>query len=113
MKRRKVYFITIVISGIIAGSFYYFHNEQTQESIIFFPLDRSVLFTVADTTLTLINEKQNDEYFLEWDVTSILDRDVYLRQDISLLFAGGRLKATQSEWEDNSKKIAQIYKDSR
>jgi hypothetical protein len=107
--KRIIYVSTILCSVLFAG-FLYLTKEETQESIIFFPLDQSVLFTTATTNLTLIDEKDEDEHILEWDSTSILDREVYLRQDVSLLFADGRLKAKTSEWEDKSKKIAQYSK---
>ncbi|WP_078545670.1 hypothetical protein [Litchfieldia alkalitelluris] len=109
MRKRFMYISTIAIAGLFA-IFLFSNKDQTEESIIFFPLDQSVLFTVASTTLTLIDEKDADEHILEWDSTSELDREVYLRQDLSLLFADGRLKAKTSEWEDNSKKIAQYTK---
>ncbi|MFC4320767.1 hypothetical protein [Litchfieldia salsa] len=107
--KRIIYISTILCSVLFAG-FLYITKEETQESIIFFPLDRSVMFTVATTNLTLIDAKDEDEHILEWDSTSILDREVFLRQDVSLLFSDGRLKAKTSEWEDQSKKIAQYSK---
>jgi len=108
--KRPIILLTLMISFIIAGVLYFSQEDTLQESIIFFPLDESVMFTVADTTLSLIGKKDNDEYWLEWDVTSILDQEVYLRQDLSLLFSDGRLKAIISEWEDDSDKLAQYEK---
>ncbi len=105
MKRLTI-FMTILVS-CIAAVILYIQKEEVQESIIFFPLDSSVVFKEATTSLLLSKEKDNDEHVLEWNIISVLDREVYLRQDISLLFSDGRLKAVTSEWEDNSQKIAQ------
>ncbi|MCA1031735.1 hypothetical protein LCL95_11935 [Bacillus timonensis] len=101
--------VLVLFSSVLALSIFY-QDDEYEESIIFFPIDPSVVFEVADTTLSLVEEKDNDEYTLEWDVTSILNKEVFLRQDISLLYSNGRLKSSLSEWEDNSKKLAQYKK---
>ena len=110
MKRALLVIFTLVTSSTVAYTLYSSNKDSLRESIIFFPLDPEVTFTEANTQLTLVNEKDNDEYVIEWDVNSILDREVYLRQDVSFLFADGRLKATLSEWEENSQKLSQHSK---
>ncbi|MBA2873475.1 hypothetical protein [Thermaerobacillus caldiproteolyticus] len=82
-------------------------TQPTKETIIFFPLDPTVRFTKATTNLKLQPPKQNGKYPLLWMVSSTLDRQVYLRQDISLLFADGRLVGTLSEWKQNSQTLLQ------
>ncbi|MBD8069137.1 hypothetical protein [Bacillus sp. PS06] len=104
--KRIIYISTIICSIIFAG-FLYYTKEDTQETIIFFPLDSSIGFTIATTTLSLFDEKDEDEHIINLKSTSNLEREVYLRQDISLLFANGRLKAKASKWENQSQNIAQ------
>jgi hypothetical protein len=83
---------------------------SVRESIIFFPLSDQVFFTETYTTLSLIGKKNSEEYAIEWDVHSSTSEEIYLRQDISMLFADGILRDTLSEWEDNSQKLAQYVK---
>jgi hypothetical protein len=82
-------------------------EPPARESIIFFPLDPNVTFIKAETRLVLEPKKKNNEYLLHWYTTSSLDRKVYLRQDISLLFADGRLLGTLSKWKENSQTLLQ------
>jgi hypothetical protein len=82
-------------------------EPPVRESIIFFPLDPNVTFTKADTRLVLKPKKKNNKYVLLWHTMSSLDRKVYLRQDISLLFANGRLLETLSKWKENSQTLLQ------
>ncbi|WP_257345855.1 hypothetical protein [Pseudalkalibacillus decolorationis] len=102
-----------IIAGIlvtIIGVFLYFHDNQNnkiKESIIFFPIDSSVTFTSASTTLKLLEEEDEDEYSIRWKVNSTIGKDAYLRQDISLLFEDGRLKETSSRWTEDTDKIEQ------
>lgn len=57
-----------------------------------------------------MGSKDDDEHIFEWDVTSITDKEIFLRQDISLLFSDGKLIDSLSEWEDRSQKLAQYKK---
>ncbi|MDX8364237.1 hypothetical protein [Cytobacillus sp. IB215665] len=110
MNRRSFFIILALFSIFTAILFVFVQHDSTQESIIYFPIDPDVTFTHTDSTLTLLDKPKNNKYIIEWDVTSILDREAYLRQDISLLYANGRLLDTLSEWEDYSEKIAQYKK---
>ncbi|MBA2869894.1 hypothetical protein HNQ85_000152 [Anoxybacillus calidus] len=107
MKRMIPLSILIILFVLLYFLSPFSKEPPTRESIIFFPLDPNVTFTKADTRLVLEPKKKNNEYVLRWYTTSSLDRKVYLRQDISLLFANGRLLGTLSKWKENSQTLLQ------
>jgi hypothetical protein len=82
-------------------------QQPAKETITFFPIDPTVRWTKAITTLRLHPPKQDGQYSLLWTVSSSLDRNVYLRQDISFLFADGRLIGTLSKWKENGQTLLQ------
>ncbi|WP_299087927.1 hypothetical protein [uncultured Metabacillus sp.] len=101
----------LLLAFITSGFLYaYYHGKSVRESIIFFPIDDSVNFEKASTSLQFVGKKDADEYTIEWEVTSITNKKIFLRQDISLLFADGKLLDTLSEWEDQSQKLSQFKK---
>ncbi|MGM0835702.1 MAG: hypothetical protein ACQEV7_06055 [Bacillota bacterium] len=106
---KKLYIVGIgLVLGLAATVFLLFlFHQKAVESIIFFPIDPTIQIKEADTSLHLLNEKDNDEYVLNWEVSSDTGEPIYLRQDISLLFADGRLKAILSDWKDNSSDLTQ------
>ncbi|WP_096153410.1 MULTISPECIES: hypothetical protein [Bacillus] len=99
--------VIILISTLFVFYFIYSNQEIVEESIIFFPIDSSVIIKEASTKFSLMDEKDNDEYIVNWEVTSSSSIPVYLRQDISLLFADGRLKAILSDWKDEKQGLSQ------
>ncbi|EDL64422.1 hypothetical protein [Bacillus sp. SG-1] len=82
-------------------------NPPARESIIFFPLNETAQYKSANTLLTLNDKKVNDFYEVNWKISSVLDQDAYLRQDIGFLYFNGRLKARMSEWEQNTDRIVE------
>lgn len=90
----------------IAALFSWWERQRTEETIKFFPLDREAVFTEAKTTLALATNKERGRYSLRWSTISTLNRRAYLRQDVSLLFADGRLVDVLSRWETNTGTIA-------
>ncbi|MDF0727161.1 hypothetical protein PY093_10590 [Cytobacillus sp. S13-E01] len=110
MRKISLFVSILIFSSVVAIGLYIATEDPTKESIIFFPLDPQATFNEAITTLSLQGNKDNDEYEVQWEVESVLNKEAYLRQDLSLLFSNGRLKAKLSEWEDNSEKIAQYTK---
>jgi hypothetical protein len=109
MKTTK-WIIVILLALITSGFIAFYHGKVARESIIFFPIDDSVTFDKASTSLQFAGKKDDDEYIIEWDVTSLTNKEIFLRQDISLLFSDGKLIDTLSEWEDQSQKLAQYKK---
>ena len=99
--------LIILICTVFVIFFYYSNQEIVEESIIFFPIDSSVIIKEASTKLSLMDKKDNDEYIVNWEVSSSSSMPVYLRQDISLLFADGRLKAILSDWKDEKQGLNQ------
>ena len=83
----------------------YFVNSNTLQVISFFPLDEQSKFTSTDSSLTLDSDKTNDAYEFTWTSTSISDKNMYLRQDVSLLFDNGILKGAFSKWKQNTDQI--------
>ncbi|NNU84489.1 hypothetical protein ETC05_11810 [Geobacillus sp. BMUD] len=77
-------------------------HDQTAEVIKFFPLDREAAFIEAKTSLALKGDSERGRYALRWSVSSVLNRRAYLRQDVSLLFADGRLADVLSKWKTNT-----------
>jgi hypothetical protein len=106
MKTIRYSFFFVIIVLILYSISHIFHRPA-RESIMFFPIDPTVQFTQAKTELSLRPKKNNDRYMIDWRVTSNLDRPAYLRQDISLLFANGRLLGTQSKWKENGQMLMQ------
>lgn len=61
------------------------------ETITYFPDDNQVQFIEQGTEIQLLELKDENEYYLEWQFYSLTDAPVYLRQDVSLLFENGML----------------------
>jgi hypothetical protein len=92
--------LTIII--ITTTLFYLSKNPKVQESITFFPIDPSVTYKTAQTSLTLLGKKT-----LIWRIDSTLNRSAYLRQDAGFLYSNGRLLDELSGWKQNTKRIEQ------
>lgn len=105
----KQMIVIIILASIIGVSFYVHHNQndEIKESIIFFPIDPTVSFQSAATSLKLVDEKDEDEYSIRWKTSSNIGKKAYLRQDISLLYEDGRLKDRMSRWMENADKLEQ------
>jgi hypothetical protein len=99
---------SILIVFLISVSLFPFSGEQrAKETITYFPLDRTAAFTKAATFLRAEPPKGGRPYRLAWTVSSSLNETAYLRQDISFLFADGRLIATASKWKEDDKTLIQ------
>ncbi|WP_027407797.1 hypothetical protein [Anoxybacteroides tepidamans] len=107
MKRAFQLFFLLIIFFICIYVFPFAPEKPTKETITFFPLDRTATFTKATTTLQVNQPKEKRSYSLFWTAFSSLNQNAYLRQDISLLFADGRLVGTSSKWRENSKTLLQ------
>ncbi|WP_400242379.1 hypothetical protein AB3U99_15615 [Niallia sp. JL1B1071] len=101
-------FIRLSISLIIlVAIFYIFQQKQiAKESITYFPIDPTVTFPKANTTLTF-NKKRFDEYSILWESNSSINKQAYLRQDMSLLYANGKLISTMGEWRQNTLELSE------
>ncbi|MGM0853126.1 MAG: hypothetical protein ACQEWI_11040 [Bacillota bacterium] len=97
----------LVIMCIVALGIQFVYKPQTEESIIFFPINEHVSYESATTILMLQPEKKNDHYEVNWKVSSKLDTPAYLRQDVGFLFMNGRLKGLMNEWEQDTDQIVE------
>ncbi|TXK91778.1 hypothetical protein FVE24_04300 [Parageobacillus sp. SY1] len=109
---RKLVPITMIIAAFlcIISLFPFSFHRPTKETIIFFPINPHVKFHDAKTKLQLQPRKREGKYSLLWSTSSSLDRNAYLRQDISLLFADGRLVDRLSKWKNNVQTLVQEKK---
>lgn len=103
---KKILVIFIIFISFI-GAVLSLKENKTQESIIYFPIDPKVSFQTAYTSLKLLNKPQNNQYTLKWDISSSLDKEAYLRQDVGLLFSNGKLVDGVGKWIENSKGLKQ------
>jgi hypothetical protein len=98
----------IVITGVLVLFllvFSYWFKETNISAIKYFPLDEERNFVTKSTSLNLLSETDQDEYDVSWVAESQLEKPVYLRQDVSLLFIDGRLKGILSKWKENGQNI--------
>ncbi|MDP4087581.1 MAG: hypothetical protein Q8934_23745 [Bacillota bacterium] len=105
MKKRLMFYSIILI--IFIGAVMNLRDNKVQESITYFPIDPKVSFKAAETTLTILNQTKSDQYTLQWNVSSILDRKAYLRQDVGFLFSNGKLIGKLGRWRENTKNLEQ------
>ena len=108
MKKKRTNLFILIFSAIIF-SFYLFHSKASEETIIFFPIDPSHYFEDASTHL-IPTQSDKDKYSVQWEVDSILNEPAYLRQDISLLYKNGQLKAILNKWKQHTQTISQKKK---
>jgi hypothetical protein len=95
--------LAAIICSII---FFIIHSmNQTEESIIYFPIHPTADFPSAYTKLQLKTGKVHQAYNVSWEIQSFLSKKAYLRQDISLLFVNGRLRGTLNKWKEQTQKI--------
>lgn len=108
MKKKRTNSFILIFSAIII-SFYLFYSNQSEETIIFFPIDLTHYFEHASTHL-ISTQSETDTYSVQWKVESTLNEPAYLRQDISLLYKNGQLKAVLNKWKQHTQTITQKKK---
>src|SRR5699024_2194860 len=79
-----------------------FQNQQTVETITYFPIDEQLSFTKAETSVDTCPNQANE---ICWKIQSDTDHPFYLRQDIGILFANGKVQAILTKWEQNKSKL--------
>jgi hypothetical protein len=100
--KKKYLLLGFLIIVITTALFYQSKNPKVQESITFFPIDPSVTYKKAYTSLKLIDKKT-----LVWKIDSTLDRNSYLRQNAGFLYSNGRLIEELSGWKQNTNRMEQ------
>lgn len=101
---RKVWFISIFLISTAVVSYLFFQHQSVQ-TITYFPIDPEESFTKAQTKISAKKEQPNHSYSIDWASHSNSNTEVYLRQDVSLLFENGRLKGVASKWKEDHKTI--------
>lgn len=81
-------------------------NDGTEEAITYFPPDPSIQFSEAKTELKVGQATGADQYKMHWKTASCLEEEVYLRQDVTLLYMDGQLKALRGLWKEHEKDIS-------
>ncbi|MCM3761652.1 hypothetical protein M3212_12725 [Alkalihalobacillus oceani] len=106
--------LALLVSSFCVGLFLVFQikPEPFRDALIFFPLDPTASFSEASSNIEFQKIEDEDEYILNWSVSSILNQQAYLRQDVSLLFEDGYLKDILSAWRENTDTL-QLEKDVR
>ncbi|SFL82204.1 hypothetical protein SAMN04487943_104161 [Gracilibacillus orientalis] len=104
IKSRKLHIITCLLM-MLALLLLLLSQRTTEEAITYFPPDSSISFSAVETNLNLLRETGNDQYMVKWTAGSGLDKEIYLRQDVSLLYMDGRLKGIKGLWKESVKDI--------
>ncbi|GAA0482407.1 hypothetical protein GCM10008986_04090 [Salinibacillus aidingensis] len=103
MKKISNFFLIILILSLLIVNF----DDPKQKVIKYFPFDEDIKFTDHSTNLSLISQTDEDSYKLQWDIQSNLEQDIYLRQDVSLLFVDGKLKGILNQWKEKANELKQ------
>lgn len=82
-------------------------SPKTEESITYFPIDTTSPFKAVNTSISLLNKNKSNQFSIQWRVSSNLLKNTYLRQDIGLLYANGRLKGKMGKWKQNTNQLVQ------
>ncbi|MCT2537559.1 hypothetical protein NC661_01235 [Aquibacillus koreensis] len=103
MKKKLFGLSAIIICSLFVAILIF---EKDEISVIkFFPIDASTTFSSYGTELRLKSETDQDEYDINWKAYSTLEDEIYLRQDVSLMYTDGKLKGILSKWKENEKDI--------
>ena len=100
--------VSLGMAAILCSAFLFLmirYMNQTEDSIIYFPINPTVDFPAAYTKLQLKSGKIHQAYHVSWEIQSFLSQKAYLRQDISLLYVNGRLRGTLNKWKEQTQKI--------
>jgi hypothetical protein len=95
-----VFFILLTAIGIYIAS-----DMNSTPTITYFPIDYGTSFKSAATQLKLEPDSSSKNYILTWSVSSTTEIPMYLRQDVSLLYANGELMGMRSKWRDHVETI--------
>lgn len=94
---------TIIIALLCLCLFFLLSESKSIQTVKYFPIHPDETFQMAETSLS--NLKDQDS--IQWTTVSESETSMYLRQDVALLFANGRLMAIQNRWKQQVEKIEQ------
>ncbi|MUK87124.1 hypothetical protein GMD78_01760 [Ornithinibacillus sp. L9] len=101
---RKKLVPTIIFSMITALGILYILSNNSVQVITYFPLDELTSYENAATSLD-INSENKSTYAIDWTSQSKSEQEIYLRQDVSVLYVNGKLIGIRSKWEQNTDTI--------
>ncbi|WP_106497144.1 hypothetical protein [Lentibacillus sp. Marseille-P4043] len=101
----KWLFISIFTLFCCLAGYLFFQRINSVPTVIYFPIDQKTTFDTTDTRIEFITEHKHNQYELAWTSNSKSSKEVYLRQDTSLLFDNGLLRGVTSKWSENSDTI--------
>ncbi|MBT2214458.1 hypothetical protein KK120_01260 [Virgibacillus dakarensis] len=102
----KWLFVSILTLFVCLTGYIFLQRMHSVPTIIYFPIDQETTFTSAATEIEFIQEKNNRQYEISWTSQSKSSKQVYLRQDASLLYDNGRLRGVISRWGENADSIS-------
>lgn len=104
MQKWLLFFITLLT--ITASIIWYRSNHQpARESITYFPIHPEL--TIREARTEILTGKGQKILLRTY---SHMDTPVFLRQDITMLFANGKLVAKMGKWQQNVKYLEQSQK---
>ncbi|TFJ93670.1 hypothetical protein [Lentibacillus salicampi] len=103
MKKQLIFLLTIPL--ICTTLLIVLWQMDSAPAITYFPEDEQTGFAETSTMLEMVSEKTRDSYEMIWSSKSVSDRELYLRQDASILFNNGQLLGVQSKWKENTDAI--------
>ncbi|WP_027725005.1 hypothetical protein [Tuberibacillus calidus] len=105
-KNRWQFFLFILTVSFLTAllMFLYHRDDQTEQSLTYFPDDPLLAFKSHETHLTFLPDSP---YTLQWQVRSVLNTKSYLRQDVSFLFKDQQLIGILSNWRENTDVLEQ------
>jgi len=113
-KLKKIFkqLFSLSILTFMIGMFilYVQKGPKIEETITYFPIDPSITYETANTTLTTSKKEDGEHYEVIWKTTSKIPTNAYLRHDISFLYVNGRLKEKMGRWEQNIEELQQQKK---
>ncbi|MGV3488850.1 MAG: hypothetical protein ACO1OC_09730 [Tuberibacillus sp.] len=104
LKLQSVLYILVASFLTALLLYFYNHQDETEQSLTYFPDDPMLAFAEASTTLKM---QSDDRYTIQWKVHSVLNTETYLRQDVSFLYKDQRLIGVLTKWKENTSAIAQ------
>ncbi|SDY54323.1 hypothetical protein SAMN05421736_102222 [Evansella caseinilytica] len=75
------------------------------ETFTYFPEDKQAAFSEFASEIQLLELKDENEYILSWGSHSKMDRQVFLLQDISLLYENGTLIGYQNVQKQHTNRV--------
>lgn len=97
--RKVIIFFLICLSLFFI--LYLVKGKNATSTMQYFPMDGQVTFHHAKTNLSF-DQATNE---IIWETDSDTNTDVYLRQDVSLLYENGKFKGVLSKWEQQAARI--------